>query len=423
MVTSTALATNFLGFGFGGFSTPRIERHSESEDTATLLLAIVVGVAGAAAPVALRFGPHGRLAGVVDVQSPEHGAPSRGLGGSAVVTRLPRSPRRPRSPSAVEASGGEAFRGGGKTRVAGRKKRRDARTRGNRPAGKKNASSKKTPRKTSPDAARGRRLTFGQAPRARRTRAALRSRRSPGAASGPSRVFRKRPRRASSWSSGHGPGVWELLGFSRAGTVGECRPSPGSSMPCIEIDRDRVGAFARARILAFAASLAGRTCFALVDFAAVAARTCTRGRRRTPSLLCDIACHASSPEGRRGARVARVSRLHTRPAPSSRTSAERRFVFAKAFAVTIAAIAASRVAYPIRRDRRASWFGGFPQQLTAFRGGDVGKRLRRALVFLPAGPGSVERAFKRGPRALESFGRTFGSFHFARREDREIDHY
>ena len=55
-VTSTALATNLLGFGFGGFGA-RIERHSDSEDTATLLAAIVLGVAGAAvafvaAPVA-----------------------------------------------------------------------------------------------------------------------------------------------------------------------------------------------------------------------------------------------------------------------------------------------------------------------------------------------------------------------------------
>ena len=47
-VTSTALATNFLGFGFGGFGA-RIERHSDSEDTATLLAAIVLGVPSAAA--------------------------------------------------------------------------------------------------------------------------------------------------------------------------------------------------------------------------------------------------------------------------------------------------------------------------------------------------------------------------------------
>ena len=171
------------------------------------------------------------------------------------------------------------------------------------------------------------------------------------------------------------------------------------------------GAFARAVPLAFAASLAFPTCFALVDLAhGMAPRS--RPPPGTSEYLYDIVCGVVAGGAVAASAFPSLAFLVSTRDPresSSRTSAKRRFGFAKAFAVTIAAIAASRVAYPYAAID-APWFTeDFPQQLSAFAAVTSGNVSDAALVFLPAGPGSVERAFKQTLESLESLG-SFGSF-------------
>ena len=89
--------------------------------------------------------------------------------------------------------------------------------------------------------------------------------------------------------------------------------------------------------------------------------------------------------------------------------------------MTIAAIAASRVAYLYAAIDAPHFTEDFPQQLSAFAAVTSGNVSDAALVFLPAGPGSVERAFKQTLESLESFG-SFGSFTSPRREDAKYDY-
>ena len=406
-VTSTALATNFLGFGFGGFSTPRIERHSESEDTATLLLAIVVGVAGAAvafvaAPVA------GGLAALVTASvtgTPTLWAKSLGAFVLCVV------------PSSVAAALGTLDATRRLTRVLFESAANDSRRFRSRrdsfaATAKETCGEKKTPTEknadeTSQDAAQ---RTASDVTRtrlhARADRVAL-----VGAALFlallASYAFFRNVAGAYLFAV---PAFGIFLGASFAGTEDD-HSMALDARASKSIGSCVFGAFARAAPLAFAASLAFPTCFALVDLAhGMAPRS--RPPPGTSEYLYDIVCGVVAGGAVAASAFPSLAFLVSTRDPresSSRTSAERRFVFAKAFAVTIAAIAASRVAYLYAAIDAPHFTEDFPQQLSAFAAVTSGNVSDAALVFLPAGPGSVERAFKQTLESLESFG-SFGSF-------------
>ena len=186
-VTSTALATNLLGFGFGGFGA-RIERHSDSEDTATLLAAIVLGVAGAAvafvaAPVA---GGLAALAAASVTGTPTPWAKSLGAFVLCVV------------PSSVAAALGTLAATRRLTRLLFESAANEARVvfvREETPSRRRERGRGKKTKKT----------TRGRAPRARRPRRARR-RGVVFSASRVVRVFYKRRRRVPL----RRPGVWDF---------------------------------------------------------------------------------------------------------------------------------------------------------------------------------------------------------------------
>lgn len=391
-VTSTALATNLLGFGFGGFGA-RIERHSDSEDTATLLAAIVLGVAGAAvafvaAPVA---GGLAALAAASVTGTPTPWAKSLGAFVLCVV------------PSSVAAALGTLDATRRLTRLlfesAANDERRTRRFRSRRDSFAATAKETRGEKKNEKNDTRTR--LHARADRVALVGAAL------FLALLASYAFFRNVAGAYLFAV---PAFGIFLGVSFAGTEDDhsmaLRASASKSIgSCV------FGAFARAVPLAFAASLAFPTCFALVDLAhGMAPRS--RPPPGTSEYLYDIVCGVVAGGAVAASAFPSLAFLVSTRDPresSSRTSAKRRFGFAKAFAVTIAAIAASRVAYPYAAID-APWFTeDFPQQLSAFAAVTSGNVSDAALVFLPAGPGSVERAFKQTLESLESLG-SFGSF-------------
>ena len=390
-VTSTALATNLLGFG--------IERDPEApRDTATLLAAIVVGVAGAAvafvaAPVA------GGLAALATASVTGTPTPWAKSLGAFVLCVVPFSvaaalgtldATRRLSRALFESAANESRRF---------QSRRDsfAATANETRGEQKNAND------TSRDAAQ-RTASHVTRLHARADRVAL-----VGAALFlallASYAFFRNVAGAYLFAV---PAFGIFLGVPFAGTEDDHSMDPSRSRKkSIGIGSFAFGAFARAAPLAFAASLAFPTCFALVDLAhGMAPRS--RPPPGTSEYLYDIVCGVVA-----GGAVAAsafpslaflVSVRDSRE--SSRTRSVFRFSFAKAFAVTIAA---SHVAYAYAAINAPSFTEDFPQQLSAFAAVTSGNVSDAALVFLPAGPGSVERAFKQTLESLERLG-SFGSF-------------
>jgi hypothetical protein len=406
-VTSTALATNLLGFGFGA----RIERDplEAPRDTATLLAAIVVGVAGAAvafvaAPVA---GGLAALATASFTGTPTPWAKSLGAFVLCVV------------PSSVAAALGTLDATRRLTRVLFEsaandsncrfQSRRDsfAATTTNETRGEQQKNANET--SPSQDAAQ-RTASHVTRLHARADRVAL-----VGAALFlallASYAFFRNVAGAYLFAV---PAFGIFLGVPFAGTEDDHSMDPSRSRKnnrSIGIGSFAFGAFARAAPLAFAASLAFPTCFALVDLAhGMAPRS--RPPPGTSEYLYDIVCGVVA-----GGAVAAsafpslaflVSVREDSRESESRTETRSvfRFSFAKAFVLTIAA---SHVAYAYAAIDAPSFTEDFPQQVSAFAAVTSGNVSDAALVFLPAGPGSVERAFKQTLEQLERLG-SFGSF-------------
>ena len=393
-VTSTALATNLLGFGFGA----RIERDPEApHDTATLLAAIVVGVAGAAvafvaAPVA---GGLAALATASVTGTPTPWAKSLGAFVLCVV------------PFSVAAALGTLDATRRLTRVLFESAANDSRRFQSRrdsfaATANETRGEQKNANETSQDAAQ-RTASHVTRLRARADRVAL-----VGAALFlallASYAFFRNVAGAYLFAV---PAFGIFLGVPFAGTEDDHSMDPSRSRKK-SIGSFAFGAFARAAPLAFAASLAFPTCFALVDLAhGMAPRS--RPPPGTSEYLYDIVCGVVAGGAIAASAFPSLAFLvSTRDSrESSRTRSVFRFSFAKAFAVTIAA---SHVAYAYAAIDAPSFTEDFPQQLSAFAAVTSGNVSDAALVFLPAGPGSVERAFKQTLESLEQRSGSFGSF-------------
>ena len=401
-VTSTALATNLLGFGFGA----RIERDPEApRDTATLLAAIVVGVAGAAvafvaAPVA---GGLAALATASVTGTPTPWAKSLGAFVLCVV------------PSSVAAALGTLDATRRLTRVLFESAANDSRRFQSRrdsfaATANETRGEEKNANETSQDAAQ-RTASHVTRLHARADRVAL-----VGAALFlallASYAFFRNVAGAYLFAV---PAFGIFLGVPFAGTEDDHSMDPSRSRKK-SIGSFAFGAFARAAPLAFAASLAFPTCFALVDLAhGMAPRS--RPPPGTSEYLYDIVCGVVAGGAVAASAFPSLAFLvSTRDSPcsSSRTRSVFRFSFAKAFAVTMAA---SHVAYAYAAIDAPSFTEDFPQQLSAFAAVTSGNVSDAALVFLPAGPGSVERAFKQTLDQLEQRSGSFGSFTSPRRFD------
>ena len=401
-VTSTALATNLLGFGFGA----RIERDPEApRDTATLLAAIVVGVAGAAvafvaAPVA---GGLAALATASVTGTPTPWANSLGAFVLCVV------------PSSVAAALGTLDATRRLTRVLFESAATDSRRFQSRrdsfaATANETRGEEKNANETSQDAAQ-RTASHVTRLHARADRVAL-----VGAALFlallASYAFFRNVAGAYLFAV---PAFGIFLGVPFAGTEDDHSMDPSRSRKK-SIGSFAFGAFARAAPLAFAASLAFPTCFALVDLAhGMAPRS--RPPPGTSEYLYDIVCGVVAGGAVAASAFPSLAFLvSTRDSPcsSSRTRSVFRFSFAKAFAVTMAA---SHVAYAYAAIDAPSFTEDFPQQLSAFAAVTSGNVSDAALVFLPAGPGSVERAFKQTLESLERRSGSFGSFTSPRRFD------